>query len=273
MRGVFVTATWGLTRCLTAPSCKGKCSAAGSHHPAHSSPAESLSQRRRQPGSAWFCSDRRGDVSFWHCSPPLGPMLGGSKYQHTGPTRVLLVGLPQVPRPAQPGPCSRSCPSSFELCLRHVLWVEGGGLASSESEGRKNIHIWLRKRRASAATASNTGKISPRACSSSSTCPQPAVISQIPHGLLLLWYYTTEPHTGRGEREGVSPANPCPNPSSEEWSSLIFHLPSKQLLDSPGLFPGIWRRWCHLQTICFFWARGQASQIQVVCRSLLRFSC
>lgn len=141
----------------------------------------------------------------------------GSKHWHIGPTPVLLVGLPQVPRPAQPGPRGCSCPSSLELRLRHVVWVEGGGLASFKSKGRKHIHIWLRKRHVTGATAANTGKISPRACSSSSTCPQPTVISpKIPHGLLLLGYYTIDPHTNRGERQGVFPANPCPSPSSGE---------------------------------------------------------
>lgn len=44
-------------------------------HPAHLNPAETLSQRRKWPGSAWLCSARRGDVPFWHCPPPLGPVL------------------------------------------------------------------------------------------------------------------------------------------------------------------------------------------------------
>lgn len=223
-------------------------------------PTSTLSQRRKQPGSAWFCSARRGDVSFWHCPPPLGP-----KPWHVGPTRILLVGLPQVPRPAQPGPCRGSCPSSLELSLRHVIWVEGGGLTSFKSKRRKHIHIQVRKRHlplqlTQARSPPKLVALPPTSC----------YLSQIPHRLLLLGYWTLEPHAGRGERKGVLPTKPCPSPSSGESH---FYLPSKQLLDSPGLFPGIWRRWCHLQTICFFGARGQASQIQVVCRSLLCFSC
>lgn len=133
---------------------------------------------------AWIClallSQERGcsilalPSSF---GPRAHPEPSGSKHQHMGPTRVLLVGLPQVPRPAQPGPCSCSCPFSLELRPGHVIWVEGGGLTSFKPKGRKHIHIWQRKRHVAAATATDTGKISPRACSSSSTCPQPTVIS------------------------------------------------------------------------------------------------
>lgn len=174
-------------------------------------PTSTLSQRRKQPGSAWFCSYRRGDVSFWHCPPPLGP-----KPWHVGPTRILLVGLPQVPRPAQPGPCRGSCPSSLELSLRHVIWVEGGGLTSFKSKRRKHIHIQVRKRHlplqlTQARSPPKLVALPPTSC----------YLSQIPHRLLLLGYWTLEPHAGRGERKGVLPTKTLPKPQLWRISFLL----------------------------------------------------
>ena len=50
----------------------------------------------------------------------------------------LPIRLSQISRPAQSGPSSCPCPSSFEFSFRHVIWVECSRLTSPKS--KEKIH-------------------------------------------------------------------------------------------------------------------------------------
>lgn len=192
----------------------------GSRTPA--GPAGTLSQRWRQPGSAWFWPVRRGDVSFWHCSPALAPCSPGSRHWQW-PRWCHLWDWPRSRDQPSRGPAVALVPpllnsvSDMSSGLKVVDWL----LLSLKKES-KHIHIWLGKRHVTAATATNTGKISSRAGSPSSTWSQPTVIPPKYHTGFCSWDIKPWSHALAGEKGRCVPSKPLPE--FQIWRMAISHL-------------------------------------------------
>lgn len=143
-RETFFIATWGLTPHFAWPhSCipvKPQATRVHSQQDPTTQPTSTVQRPPLKGGNSLdqpvsVCQERGHFFLALHFS--FGPrdwseLLGRQESAHLAPL-VLLVRLSQVSRPAQSWPRRRSCPSSFELCLRHVIWVEGGRLTSFKS--------------------------------------------------------------------------------------------------------------------------------------------
>lgn len=227
----YLSLLWGLTPCFTWPhSCTpvkpwARKALLSSRTPPPNQP-QPCKDRLSKEETAWICLflfARRGDISFWHCAslhPAARPELPGRQAPAHSTPLVLLVRLPQVSRPAQSWPRSCSCPSSFELRLRHVIWVEGGRLASFKSSLKEERIFTFCSGKGTLLLPQHTQARSPTEFVAAllpatdlllalSNATLAAALETVNHGATCL--------KGGGEGKDVCPANPCTSPSSGEW--------------------------------------------------------